>query len=94
MRRIKGACDNEQLGNLTTVIQGFRPAVDDVAGIPGERTSKNSQFVTAVVQANVRRTVAGIRKNSSVLSEMEKTGKIRIVGAMQNLATGEVTFIQ
>jgi carbonic anhydrase len=90
---IKGACDNVELGNLTTVIQALRPAVDDVKDVPGERNSKNKQFVLAVTQANVRRTVAGIRAGSPILRDLERTGQIKIVGAMHDIATGQVTFL-
>ena len=90
---VKGACDNVQLGNLTTVIQAIRPAVDDVQNIPGERSSKNMEFVNAVVRANVRRTVILLRRESPILADLEKSGQIKIIGAVHDLATGKVTFL-
>jgi carbonic anhydrase len=90
---VKGACDNVELGNLTTVIQAIRPAVDEVQDIPGDRTSKNKKFLYAVTITNVRRTVIKLRQDSSILREMEDSGQIKIVGAMQDIATGEVTFL-
>jgi carbonic anhydrase len=89
---VKGACDNVELGNLTTVIQAIRPATDDVQDVPGERTSKNKKFVYAVTVANVHRTVAKLRQDSPILRDLEQSGKIKIVGAMHDLATGEVVF--
>jgi len=89
---IKGACDNVQLGNLTTVIDALRPAVEDVQNIPGDRTSKNKAFVYAVTVANVRRTVAHIRAASPILRELEDSGNLKIVGAVHDIATGQVTF--
>jgi carbonic anhydrase len=91
---IKGACDNVELGNLTTVIHALQPAVADVKDTGEDRTSKNKKFVLAVTQANVRRTVAGIRANSEVLRDLEQSGQIKIVGAMLDISTGEVTFIE
>jgi carbonic anhydrase len=91
---IKGACDNVELGNLTTVMRAIQPAVNEVTSVPGERSSKNKQFVMAVAQANVRRTVANIRATSPILSDLEKAGQLKIVGAMQDISTGEVTLIQ
>jgi carbonic anhydrase len=93
---IKGACDNVELGNLTTVIHALRPAVADVpdAGGSADRSSKNKKLVLAVTQANVRRTVASIRANSAILHDLEQSGQIKIVGAMLDIATGEVTFIE
>jgi carbonic anhydrase len=90
---IKGACDDVRLGNLTTVIQSLHPAVEDVKD-QGDRSSKNKAFVQMVAEANVRRTVAKIRADSSILRDMERAGKIKIVGAMNDLSTGEVKFIE
>lgn len=89
---IKGACDNVQMGNLTTVIQALRPAVEDVKDVQGERSSKNKKFVLLVTEANVRRTVAKLRSDSAILREMEQSGQIKIVGAINDVSSGQVTF--
>jgi carbonic anhydrase len=89
---IKGACDNVELGNLTTVIQALRPAVEDVKDVPGDQNSKNKKFVLAVTEANIRRTVAHIRSESPILHELEQSDQIKIVGALDNISTGQVTF--
>jgi carbonic anhydrase len=89
---IKGACDNVDMGNLTTVIQALRPAVDDVKDAAGDRTSKNKKFVQLVAEANVRRTVAKIRQESPILRELEQSGQIKIVGAMHDISSGQVSF--
>jgi len=91
---IKGACDNVELGNLTTVMHALQPAVADVHDAGDDRTSRNKKFVRAVTEANVRRTVAGMRTNSAILRELEQSGQVKIVGAMLDISTGEVTFMQ
>ncbi len=48
---VKGACDNVELGNLTTVIQAIRPAVDDPSTRP-QRTSKNKEFLCDAVDVS------------------------------------------
>jgi carbonic anhydrase len=90
---VKGACDNVELGNLTTVIQAIRPAVEDVKDVPGERNSKNAGFVLAVTEENVRLTVEKVRADSPILKGMEQSGQIKIVGAMHDLTTGKVTWL-
>jgi carbonic anhydrase len=90
---VMGACDNVELGNLTTVIQAIRPAVESVSTVPGDRTSGNAKFVMAATEANVRRTVDQIRANSDILRELERTGQIKVVGAMHDLSTGRVAFL-
>lgn len=91
---IKGACDDTKLGNLTSVIEALRPAVDDVKDDQGDRTSKNKKFVRLVIEANVRRTVAKLRADSPILAEMERSGQIKIVGAIHDLSTGQVSFFE
>ena len=65
--------------------------MDAVEGHEGKRNSKNPEFVSAVVKKNVEITVADVRKRSKVLADLEKQGKIKIVGAVYSLKTGEVT---
>jgi carbonic anhydrase len=88
---IKGAIDNAELGNLTGLLAKIKPAVAATL-YTGERTSRNYAFVDAVARKNVEITMAGIRKDSPVLAEMESHGTIKIAGAMYNLETGVVDF--
>jgi len=90
---VKGACDDVQLGNLTSLLSKIKPAVDATPGHAGNRTSKNPAFVNEVVHHNVKITVNDIRQRSSVLAGLEKEGKIKIVGAVYALDTGKVTLI-
>ncbi|MEZ4404383.1 MAG: carbonic anhydrase [Kofleriaceae bacterium] len=91
---VKGACDGVRLGNLTSVIEAIEPSVDAVAAeVGGERSSKNKPLVTAATLHNVERNVALLREKSQVLRELEAAGSIAIVGAIHDLATGEVQFI-
>jgi carbonic anhydrase len=90
---IKGACDGVQFGNLTTTLSHLAPAVDAVKDVPGPRSSKNAIFVGAVTDMNVRLTVAAIRERSPVLDALAKSGELAIVGAIYDVATGAVTFL-
>jgi carbonic anhydrase len=90
---IKGACDGARLGNLTTTLSHLLPAVDAVTDVPGPRSSKNAAFVEAVTEMNVRLTVQAIHQRSPVLDEMAARGEIAIVGAIYDVATGAVTFL-
>jgi len=92
---VKGACDHVKLGNLTELLAEIEPAVNAVQGFEADdKNSKNKDFVAAVVDKNVRMTVADIRKRSKVLSDLEKEGKITIVGALYSLQDGSVTLIE
>lgn len=92
---VKGACDQAELGNLTALLSKINPAVLAVTEPenPEERTSKNAAFVDAVALENVRLTVQNVRTYSNVLRSMEKEGAIKIIGAMYDVATGKVQFL-
>jgi len=84
-----------KLGNLTELLAKIEPAVDAVEGFEANtKNSKNKEFVDAVIDKNVRMTVADIRKRSKVLADLEKEGKIMIVGALYSLQDGSVTLIE
>jgi carbonic anhydrase len=91
---VKGACDGAELGNLTGMLDKIKPAVNAVINPTdaSQRTSANLDFVNEVATKNVEFSIEGIRSGSDVLAEMERNGEISIVGAMYDVATGEVTF--
>jgi carbonic anhydrase len=89
---VKGACDNAQLGNLTATLSHIAPAVYVVTDVPGERTSKNAAFVQHVADANVRLTVQALTERSAVLRDLVDHGQLKVVGAMYDLASGQVHF--
>lgn len=89
---VKAAIDDVKLGNITTMLEKIRPAVDAVE-YDGERNSKNQKFVHMVSISNVKNTMEQIRLNSPILKEMEDNGEIRIVGALYDMDNGVVDFI-
>ena len=91
---VKGACDNVELGNLTSTLANIAPAVYAVSDVPGERTSKNKKFVEAVTHENVDMTVQNILDRSPVIRRLVEEGKVAVVGAMHDVATGKVTFME
>lgn len=93
---IKGACDHAEMGNLTKLIEKISPAVNAISepADEGLRNSKNLDFVDAVSKKNVELTIDRIHAESPILSEMEKNGEIKIVGAMYDINTGAVNFYE
>ncbi len=89
---IKGACDDAKLGNLTGMLAKLKPAVEAVPSELGEASSSNKPFVLKAGENNVHLSVENIRKNSSVIAEMEANGELKIVGAMYDISTGKVEF--
>jgi len=87
---VKGAIGKARMGNLTHLVQKIEPVVDDVAT---RMDREDPAFVDAVAEANVNLTIDAIRAKSEVLAEMEAAGEIAIVGAMYDVASGQVRFL-
>jgi carbonic anhydrase len=91
---IKGACDDVQLGNVTSLIEKLKPAVEAVETADGtDRSSANKAFVNDVVYKNVELTIKNMYKYSPVLAEMAEDGDIDIVGAVYDITSGKVDFL-
>ncbi len=92
---IKGACDDVQLGHLTSLLARIQPAVNAVQTAPGEaRSSKNRDFVEKVAEMHVRLTLKAIREQDPILNDMIERGQIGLVGGIYDLETGKVTFFK
>jgi carbonic anhydrase len=88
---IKGAIDGAQLGNLTGLLAKIRPAVE-ATSYDGPRTSKDARFVDAVARKNVELTMSRIRETSPVIQELLTAKKVKLAGAMYDLASAKVDF--
>ena len=91
---VKGAIDGVELGNITPMLVNIQPAVDHFDSYEGEQSSQNEEFVHMVIEQNVRMTADRIRKESPILSDLENSGEIKIVGAVYNMGTGEVRILE
>jgi len=89
---VKGAIDDVEMGNLTGLLARIKPAIS-ATKFSGEKSSKNAAYVDAVARTNVLLGLAGIRRRSPVLADLEKKGSIQIVGGMYDLATGSLEFL-
>ena len=65
----------------------------EVMRIHADRSSKNPAFVQAVAQQNVRLTVGALTDRSAVLRGLVEEGQLAIVGAMYDIGTGRVSFL-
>jgi len=92
---VMGACDGVELGNLSQMLNKLEPAIAAVKEPedPGQRTSRNAGFVHAVAVENVRQSRAAVLDRSEVLRAMKAAGQIDVVGAMYDLESGAVEFL-
>ena len=88
---IKGAIDDARLGHLTGLLARIRPSLDALRyqGVP---SSKDKALVQRVAERNVRDTVARVA-GAPVLAELLDAGRLKIAGAMHDVASGEIRWL-
>ena len=84
---VTAACDNVELGNITALLNKIKPAITTV------NAEKGKVEVEDVAIKNVLQSMKEIRAKSEILTDLEKEGKIKIVGAIYNVENGAVTFL-
>jgi carbonic anhydrase len=91
---IEGACNNIVLGNITTLLNKIKPAIEKEKETSQNRNGSNVEFVNRVTANNVFITVQKVKEQSKLLAEMESAGEIKIVGGLYDLDTGKVNFYE
>ncbi|MBA3674579.1 MAG: carbonic anhydrase [Chitinophagaceae bacterium] len=91
---IEGACKNIVLGNLTALLNKIKPAIEQETETKTKRNINNQTFLKNVTVNNVFITVEKIKEQSSILYEMEQSRKIKIIGGLHDIDTGQVTFYE
>lgn len=84
---VTSACKGVELGNITALLSKVKPAIANVQERDGEVE------VEEVTKANVHQSIKEIREKSSILSDLETEGKIKIVGAVYHVEDGRVTYL-
>lgn len=91
---VKSAIDDVEMGNITALLSNIKPAVERAEELyEGDKSSSNDEYVTEVVNTNVRYTIEQMRERSSIIAELERNGDVVIAGAFYDLDTGEVMFL-
>lgn len=92
---VKGACKGgEPIGLMKHLFDKVQKAIDLIQkSAPKLSDTNHSQFITEVAKANVRVSIEDIRNKSEIIRSMEAAGKIKLVPAMYDVATGVVEFI-
>jgi len=95
---LKGGLDAakiEDLGmdNLNHLINRFDTIINEIIEDGEERSSKNADLLERLNVCNVQKSIETIRHESTTLRNLEKEGKIKIVGANYDVVTGVVTWL-
>lgn len=93
---VVGAINGVEMGHLTGVLQQIEPAVAAAskASKTGKTDPSNKVFVDSCIEQNVRLQMDRLTGQSPILKELAASGAIRIVGGVQDLETGRVTFLE
>ena len=86
---VQGAIDAVRLGHLTGLVAKIEPAVAAARC----RDARDDACVTRVAEQNVRQSMREIRERSALLAKALDAGTLRLIGAMYDVATGRVTFL-
>ena len=78
------------MGNLTALLGKIQPAI----AAAGCKNAKDERCVAQVAEANVRESLEQIHRNSSLIASAVAAGTVDLVGAMYDVASGKVTFLQ
>ena len=73
-------------GHIDALTNLLRPAVEKTRGLPGDP-------VDNAMKANVEMVVKQLRTSTPVLAKLVSQGKLKVVGAIYSLDTGQVTWL-
>jgi carbonic anhydrase len=76
----------EAKGHIAALVSLIKPAVDSSHGMPGDP-------VANAVRSNVQMVVQQLHSSTPILSELVAHGKLKIVGGVYSLKTGQVTWL-
>jgi len=92
---ITSAIKDVKLGNITELLSKITPAIKDLDNTyKGDKKYTNADYVEKVCEENVRLSIKNIRDKSPILKDMETQHQLLIVGAVYDMQTGAVTFLQ
>ena len=73
-------------GHVQSIVEAIQPAVKETADLPGDK-------VDHAVRANARLVAAALQASDPILNEAVKQGRVKIVPARYDLATGKVELL-
>jgi len=91
---VKAACDDYHGGNIGEIVHLITPAVADEQTIKekDQRNSSNDLFVERVCFLNVQHQIKRMLRYSRIIKNQVSEGKVGLVGALYDLASGQVIF--
>ena len=88
---VNGAIDQVELGNLTSLLDKIKPAIDAVKE-ESTNDSEGEDFRDKVVERNVIDVANEIPERSEILRQMISDGELAIAKGVYSVETGQVVF--
>lgn len=89
---VGAACTGQAFGHINQLIQAIEPAVKTVKAEQSTGSCSQPAFVNKIAKQNAVDMVNLTLQQSPIIAALQKSGQIEVVAAMQDLATGKVTF--
>ncbi|HLO40815.1 MAG TPA: carbonic anhydrase [Phycisphaerales bacterium] len=89
---VAAACSNAQLhGKVAMLVDHIHPAVERVKRASPD--ADDAQLATLAIKENVWQSIFDLYKNSDEIRNDAHEGKVRVVGAIYDIATGKVEWL-
>ncbi len=79
----------EEVNHITDIVNEIAPAVEEAK----ENGATEETLLQDSIICNINHSISRLRE-SEVLSELEEEGQIKIIGAIYDIATGEITYLE
>jgi carbonic anhydrase len=89
---VAAACAGGAFGHLDGILNSIRPAVKTLQAQDPKGQCNDPDFVNKIAKQNVLNVMQHVLAQSTVIASLKQNGKIAVVGAMHDIATGKVTF--
>ncbi len=80
--------------HISTFATQITEVIKSETTITKDRTSENEDFTNRVTELNVRRTMAEIPQKSDAIRKLVDEGQLIIAGAIYDVKTGQVSFLE
>lgn len=93
---VKAACDDFKDGHIGEIINLIKPAIRHEKSIRAakNRTSSNPSFVEKICALNVKYQIDTIIRSSDIVNDMLRAKQIGIIGAVYDISSGNVNFME
>jgi carbonic anhydrase len=93
---VKAACDDFKDGHIGEIINLIKPSIrhEKTVTDSAKRNSTNADFVEKINVLSVRHQIDTIVRLSDIVDDMLESKKIGIVGAVYDIGTGRVNFLE